>query len=176
LDREESGDATWRGGLREKIEFRFRRKARFENSRAVGPQDASDQLRQPMITLGADDEIDARRARHYFRALGLRYATSHGHDHATTAFGLCRFQTTNRPKLRIHLFGRLFPNVAGVEDHEIRIPWCASRNKAQRRHKLGHARRIIDIHLAAISLDVHALGQVRCRRRNDFGWCHPAAP
>src|SRR5215469_690690 len=106
-----------------------------------------------MIALRAYDEIDARRAAHDFCPLGLCDATSHRHDHATAALGLGRLQATDRAKLGIHLFGGFFPDVAGIEDNQVGVLRVLSRNKTMWPESVHHARRIVDIHLAAIGPD-----------------------
>jgi hypothetical protein len=50
--------------------------------------------------------------------------------------------------------GRLFADVAGVEDHQIRVIDIGGLDKAFRRQGVHHALRIVDVHLAAIGLDM----------------------
>src|SRR5439155_26537258 len=61
-----------------------------------------------------------------------------------------------------HLFGRLLADVAGVENDQIGVFRGRRRGIAERRHQIGHARRIVDVHLATIGLDEEALGHRHC--------------
>ena len=57
-------------------------------------------------------------------------------------------------ELGIDLLGGLFADVAGVEDHQVGVVDAGGLDKAFRRQRVHHALRIVDVHLAAIGLDV----------------------
>jgi hypothetical protein len=61
---------------------------------------------------------------------------------------------TQPAKLGVDFFGRLLADVAGVEDHQIRIFGALGLDKAFARQRVHHALRIVDVHLAAIGLDM----------------------
>ena len=54
------------------------------------------------------------------------------------------------PEFGIDLLGGLLADMAGVEDHQIRILDAGRLDKAFRRQRVHHALRIVDVHLAAI--------------------------
>ena len=57
-------------------------------------------------------------------------------------------------EFRVDLLGGFLPDVAGVEDHEVRIVHRLGHVVTGRRERFGHALGIIRIHLAAEGLDV----------------------
>ena len=75
------------------------------------------QLRQMMVALRADHDVDGRRAANDLIAFGLgdasRYRDAHG---PAVACGFVLGET-QPPQFRIDLLGSLFADVAGVEDH-----------------------------------------------------------
>ena len=73
-------------------------------------------------------------------------------------------------KLRIDLLGGLFADMAGVQKHQIGVFDRVGSGIAIRRKRIGHALRIVDIHLAAIGLDEDFFGRADC-----FGWRANAA-
>jgi hypothetical protein len=68
------------------------------------------------------------------------------------------------PQLRINLLRRLLANVAGIEDNQVGGGDILDRHIAGGRHDIRHARGVVDVHLAAVSLDVELFGQ-RFRKR-----------
>ena len=141
------------------VEFRLGRKARIEHLRLPPPRSASRQhLGQAVIGLRAENKIDERRARQDFLALGLRDAAG-DRDHHAAAPALARgFQAADRAEFGKDLFGRLLADMAGIEDDEVGAVRTGGRAIAERRQQLGHSRRVVDVHLAAISLDEQPLG------------------
>jgi hypothetical protein len=57
-------------------------------------------------------------------------------------------------ELRIDLLGRLLADVAGVEDHQIRVVDIGRLDEAFRRQRVHHALGIVDVHLAAVGFDM----------------------
>ena len=107
-----------------------------------------------MIALRADHDVDDRRAADDLRALGLRDAAGDRDAHlATVARGFV-LGDAQPAEFGIDFFGSLFADVAGVEDDEIRIVGAGGLDKAFRRQRVHHALRIVDVHLAAIGLDM----------------------
>jgi hypothetical protein len=80
-----------------------------------------DESGQPVITLRADDEIDRRRSAQDFLAFRLRNTAGHRDEDAAVAAGGGFLQFAHAPEFRIDLLGRLFANMAGVEDDEIGV-------------------------------------------------------
>src|ERR1700746_2926319 len=65
--------------------------------------------------------------------------------------------------------------MTSIEDHEICIVRDISHKKAKRSQKFGHTCRVVNVHLAAISLDVDALSHVPRRFCGEVRLRHPAA-
>src|SRR5450755_1210106 len=63
--------------------------------------------------------------------------------------------------------------MAGVEDHHVGVVRHGDQAVAERRQEFGHARRIIDVHLAAIGLDIEPLTQTAVRLHHAHA-CTPA--
>ena len=104
---------------------------------------------------GEDDEIDRRRAIHDLLTFGLRHAAGDGDGHAPFARRDLFFaQLLQPPDLGIDLFGGLFTDMAGVEQHKIRAFGPVGNLVSQRTQKVEHPLAVIDIHLTAIGLDV----------------------
>ena len=83
---------------------------------------AGQQLRQAMIGLRADDDVDERRALHQELALGLGDATGDGQDHVAAGAVAPRFaQPAQAAELGIDLLGRLLADMAGIQHDEIGI-------------------------------------------------------
>ena len=126
----------------------------FGLQRAAVALRARQQLRQMMIALRPDHDVDGRRAADDLLALGLRDAAGDRDAHlAAVARGLV-LGDAQPAEFGVDLFGGLFADVAGVEDHQIRIVGAGGLDKAFGRQRVHHALRIVDIHLAAIGLDM----------------------
>src|SRR6516165_12714698 len=103
-----------------------------------------------MIALRTEYEIDTRRAAHDFGPFGLRHATGDRDHHVTSAPRFRRLHAANQAELGIYFLSRLFPDVAGIEDHQIRVLRRVRHQKAERHEEVDHARRGIDSHLTAV--------------------------
>ncbi len=111
---------------------------------------ALQQLRQMMIALRADHDVDHRRAAHDLLALGLRHAARDRDLHrAAPARGLV-LGDAQAAELGIDLFGGLLADVAGVEDDEVGILRAGRLHESFRSQRVHHALGIVDVHLAAI--------------------------
>ncbi len=103
-----------------------------------------------MIALRSDHDIDHRCAADDLSAFRLRNAAGDGDGHLAAVLS-CRILGFAQPaKFRVDLLGSLLANVAGVEDHEIRVIRVRRLDKAFRRQRVHHALRIVDIHLTAV--------------------------
>src|SRR5215469_10133334 len=113
-----------------------------------------------MIILGAENEIDERDPAKNFGPLGLCYTAAHCYNRLAAASRIHQFYLAERTKLGEQFFDCLFANVTRVEDYQIRFVGLLDGKKSERRQDLEHARRVVDVHLATVRLDKHALCQV----------------
>ena len=111
---------------------------------------AGQQLRQMMIALRPDHDIDRRRAADDLLALGLRDAAGHRDVHGAALARGFVLDDAQPSQFRIDFLGGLFADVTGVEDHQIRVIDAGSLDKAFRRQRVHHALRIVDVHLTAV--------------------------
>ena len=161
LHREEGGrairltDFGQRVELFERVEFGFQPVTHS----AAG---ACNHLRQLVIGLRSQHEVDQRLAAHDLFAFGLRNTASHGDCHVATGLALHALQLA---EFGIDFFGGLFTNMARVQHNEVCRFRRINRRIAERTQYVPHALGIIDIHLAPIGLDEETLG-VLFRR-----WC-----
>ena len=107
-----------------------------------------------MIALRADHDVHRRRAADDLGALGLRDAAGDRDAHLATLPRGFVLDDAQPAEFGIHFLGRLLADMAGVEDHQIRILSPIGLDKALRCQRVHHALRIVDVHLAAIGLDV----------------------
>src|SRR6516164_10176973 len=157
LHRQKSRWAAPECDFREEVEFRFNRKLCIENPGRSRPQRTVDQLGQTVVALRAEHEIDTGRTAYDLRPLGLRDATGHRYDHVAAALGFRRFQAADRAEFGVPLFGRLFPDVTRIEDYQIRLARRLHHKIPIWLEEVGHPCRVINVHLAAIGLDIDAL-------------------
>ncbi len=165
LHGEERRHRPRRRALRQMRELLLLGECRLDQRAVLGAR-AGDELRQAMIALRADDEIDDRRAAHDLGALGLGDAADDGDDRLVAGGRALVLQLADAAEVRIDLLGRLLADMAGVEDDEIGILDGVGFGIALRRERLGHALGIIDVHLAAEGADEDLRpGGRRARRR-----------
>jgi hypothetical protein len=105
-----------------------------------------------VIGLRADHDVDEGRAADDLRAFGLRHAAGDGDHHAAPVFARLPFLA------QAAQFGEGFlrcplADMAGVEDHHVGILRRIAGLETQRRQHVGHARRIVHVHLAPIGAD-----------------------
>ena len=79
------------------------------------------QLRQAMIVLRPDDEIDRRLAAQDLRAFGLRDAAGHDQRRLAPRARAIVLQFANLAEFGIDLLGGALADMAGVEDDEIGV-------------------------------------------------------
>ena len=117
-----------------------------------------DEIGEVMVALRSDHDVDHRRPRHDLRAFRLGDAARDG-DQRVAALSLpCFLGKSRAAKLRIDLLGGLLPDVAGVEDDEIRLVLVLRQSVAERAERIRHALAVISVHLAAESLDMQRFG------------------
>ena len=158
LDREE-GLRPLRGAVvRQMVELRLSREVGRQRL-AAGAGDARDQLRQLVIALRADDDVDIGRAAKNLAALGLGDAAGDGDGHVAARRLPLLLQEIEAAELGEGLLGRLLADMAGVEDDHVGRFRRLGRGIAERRQDIRHAGGVIDVHLAAIGADEQLLGQ-----------------
>ena len=113
-----------------------------------------------MVTLRTDHDIDHRRAADDLLAFGLGDAAGHRDIHVAAIARGFILDDAQPSELRVDLLGSLFADVTGVEDHQVRIVHACGFDKAFRRQRVHHALRIVDVHLAAIGLDMQLARRV----------------
>ncbi|MPL97135.1 hypothetical protein SDC9_43323 [bioreactor metagenome] len=155
LHRQEGGGATGRRAFGQLVELVLDREFGVDGALAAGG--GGDHLGQAVIVLRTDDQIDERHPAHDLGALGLRNAAGD----ADLQIGLRLLERAQPAEVGIDLLGRLLADVAGVEQHHVRLGRIVCQHIALRAHGLGHALAVIDVHLAAVGLDVQFLRRVR---------------
>ncbi len=124
---------------------------------------------QAMIGLRPEHQVDHRRAARNFLAFGLGDAAGHADHHVAARSTLFALQFLEPSEFGEHLFAGLFTDMAGVEQHQVRLADFLRRHIAVRRQRVGHAIAVIDVHLAARGLDEDAFGR---SLGHGFGLCH----
>ena len=121
------GDEGRDAARADRVRLRRRQKSELVLDREFGLQRAAmafrarQQLRQMMIALRTDHDVNGRRAADDLRALGLRDAAGHRDTHlAALARGLV-LGDAQPAEFGIDFLGGLLADMAGVEDHQIRI-------------------------------------------------------
>ena len=113
------------------------------------PLRARDHLRQPMVVLRADHQIDSARAPDDFAAFRLGDAAGDRDQHVTAVARCCFLHFADAADLGIDLFDRLFADVAGVEDDKVGVFGRCRLVVAFGRQGVRHTMGIVDVHLAA---------------------------
>ena len=154
------GDECGNAARADRIRLRGGEEAELVLDREFGLQRAAfalrarQQLRQMMIALRPDHDVHCRRAADDLRALGLRDAARDRDAHLAPVARRLVLGDPQPPEFGVDLFGGLLADMAGVEDHQVRILGAGCLHKALRRQRVHHALRIVDVHLAAIGLDM----------------------
>ncbi len=114
-----------------------------------------------MVALRTDDHVHRRLAAQDLAALRLGEAT--GHDQRRPAAGAFArlLQLAQLAELGIDLLGRPFADMAGIEDDQIRVLGARRLPVTLGGGQIGHALRVVDVHLAAEGLDERARGLIR---------------
>ncbi len=133
------------------LEFVFQRIFGIDDAMAF--LGAPQRFRQAVIGLRADDDVDGRRAAKDFLALGLGDAAGNADHHLAPVGSLLLFHLAQTAERRIDLLGGLFADMAGVQENEVGLLHVLGRLIAVAGERIAHARRVVDVHLAAIGLD-----------------------
>jgi hypothetical protein len=155
LNGEESRNSARAGALRPRrgdvVELVLDREFRVDDAapRLSPPQ----QIGQAMVILRTDDEIDGFLPTQDFGAFGLRHAAGDRDARVAAGGGALLFQLAQLAQFGEDLFGGALPNMAGVENNQIGVLDAGRLVEAFRRENVGHARGVIDIHLAAEGFD-----------------------
>lgn len=96
-------------------------------------------VRQAVIGLRSDDQIDRRRPPDDLATLRLRHAAGDANQHFATRRRLFLLQLADPAKLRIDLLRRPLADVAGVEQHKIGVFDDFGRGIAVGGQRVGHA-------------------------------------
>ena len=131
------------------IEFPIHREFGFDH-RARSAGGTRHHFRQAVIGLRPQHNIHPGRAGGDFRPFRLGHTARHRNNHLPAARNLGLPQAA---KVREHLLGRFFADMAGIEDDHIGILRHFRWRIAKRRQHIRHARAVIDIHLAAPGAD-----------------------
>ena len=160
LDRHKGGRAARRRLVGQEVELRFDGKLGVKHT-AAGAARAGHHFGQAVVGLRPQHDVDMRGAAQHLGALGLGDATGYRKHHRRAGARACRLQPAQPTELGKHLLGGLFADMTGVQDHHVGIRGALARNIAQRRQDIRHTRGVVDVHLAAVSLDEEFLGQSR---------------
>ena len=110
-----------------------------------------------MIGLRSDHDVDGRLAPHDFLALGLGNAARHGDGEVAARRPALELLVAQAAQLGIDLFRGVLADVAGVQHDEIGVGRARGQRVAERPQDIGHAVRVVDVHLAPVGADEHAL-------------------
>ncbi len=122
--------------------------------RAAVARGARQQIRQAVIALRADHEIDHGGAAENFCAFGLCHASGDSDGDAASAGGGFFLDPAHAAEFGIDLLGGLLADVAGVENDEVGVVGARGLDIALRRQGVRHTLRVVDVHLAAERFDV----------------------
>ena len=134
----------------------FRRKFRLDN-RLSGFETPGDEVRQAVVGLRTENEINGFGPADDFRAFGLGHAAGDRHQHVGALVLPGFLEALDPAKFRIDFFGRMFADVAGIENHQVGLVGNRRFRIAHGLQRIAHALAVIDIHLAAIGFDVNRL-------------------
>ncbi len=124
-----------------------------------------------MIGLRSKHDVHEWRAFDDRSAFGLTDAAGH-RDHQTAA-GPLGLQGADAPEIGKHLLRRFLADVAGVQDHHVRVVHVIRRTEAVGRQHIRHAIGVVDVHLTAVGLDEQLLGGGASRIGGVFGHSRP---
>ena len=152
LDGQEGGDALGRRGLGQLVELRLGWEIGVDHRTGLvavgGAGSAGNHFGQAMVGLRAEHNVHEGGTRQDLLAFRLGDAAGDGQDHAAAGRGPGFLQATQAAQLGEHLLRRLFPYVAGVEDHHVGAIGRLSRGIAQRCKDVGHPGGVVHVHLA----------------------------
>ncbi len=111
-----------------------------------------------MVGLGPDDDVEEGGAGQHRLALGLGDAAGHAQKHVATGMAPLVAEPPEPAELGIDFLGSLLANMAGVEENEVGVFNRVDATIAMNRQLLRHAVGVVDVHLAAESLDADGPG------------------
>ena len=122
--------------------------------RAAGVAARANQLGQPVQRLRAEHDVDVRRARDDRSAFLARDAAADADDEVRPQ----RLQRTHPAEVVEYALLRLFAHRAGVEEDDVGVVRAVGqREPVGRGEHVGHAVRVVLVHLAAERADVELL-------------------
>ena len=153
------GDESGRAAARDRLARARRQPRKLALGREVSVDHARSnlrlpqELRQAMIALRADDDVDRRLTAQDLGALGL--GETAGHDQGRPPAGLSPFvfQFAELSEFGIDFLRGLFAYVAGVENDEVGVLDACGVRITLESGQVGHSLRIVDVHLATERLD-----------------------
>ncbi len=169
LHSHEGGDAATTNRIRrpgrKPREFVLRRKFSVHDARADAR--LAQELRQAMVALRADDNVDRGLAAQDLRSLGLSDAARD--DQHRPAAGALAFllELAQLAELGIDLLRGAFADMAGVEDDEVGVFDARGLVVPRLGGEIAHSLGIIDVHLASERLDERPWVRFPC------GTCNP---
>ena len=161
LHGEEGGDAARKLrtlGIGQEVELLLGGKIGLDH-RPAGTRRARHHLGEPVVCLRAEHDVHIGCACQDLAPLRLRHAAGDCKDGSLSRIGARLLDHPQAPELREHLLGSAIADMAGVEDHHVRRVGALGRRVAERAEHIGHARTVIDVHLAAPRDDVEPLRQ-----------------
>ena len=154
LDGEERGrPRTAAGG--QLVELADRREVRADGrclARAVG---SSQELRQPVVRLRADHDVDFGTSPADFRSFSLGHATGHDETHAATRLASGSPERHQPAQIGVNLLRCFLADVAGIQDDQVGSLGGVGTRVSERGQHLRHPFRIVHVHLAAVRTNVH---------------------
>ncbi len=135
---------------------------------------AGQRLRQPVIGLRTDHQVDDRGSARNLVAFSLRDTAGNADSQLAALFRSRILHLAQTSQRRIKLFRSFLANMTGIDQHQIGIIGRIGRTITLSREAVGHALAVIDIHLAAIGLHID-LARVGKRRRMRLG-CRQCCP
>ena len=103
-----------------------------------------------MIGLRPEDDVDMRRAAQNVLAFRLSDATADGDEHESALGRPVRLEPAQPAEIGVHFLGRLLADVTRVEDDHVGTLGTVTRQVAERRQNLRHARGVVGVHLATV--------------------------
>ena len=110
-----------------------------------------------MIGLRPHDDVDGGLAAHDLLALGLGDAAGDGDGEVAALGAALELGVAQAAQLGIDLLRGVLADVAGVQHDQIGLLGRVRQGIAERPQDVGHAVRIVDVHLAPVGADEHAL-------------------
>ena len=160
LHAQKGGGATRRMLTRQKVKFDLFWKIGVNRTLTACRVDFADKFRKPVIGLRPNHNIHPRRpAGDFFTFCLGNTAGNRNRQAAALLVGRPLLQLPQPAQFGKYLFRCLFTNMAGIQNDHIGIIDLIGRRIAKRCQNIGHAVRIINIHLTAIGFNKKFFGQ-----------------